>query len=454
MIVDDLKKALYLACFQGKLSIQNDTDSNVETALNQIIIDKQIDKKEIKKRKMNDEYTEAYQLPKTWKWVKMGYLCDVIRGLTFSTSYKEQKKDTILVLRGGNIDSKTEKLIYDDNIYVDSSIPNINQYLKVGDTLIVASSGTKTSVGKSSFIHEIDDNVSFGGFMMVVRPYDQIVNPKYISYQIKMYRNKIINDTNGYISNITNEILNNLMIPLPPIEEQQRIVDKMEMLLDKLNDIKPIEESLNTLKSNFSNYMIKSILNEAYSGEFAFIIEKYDEWKQDTLIKIADIYTGNSISESVKKNKYMNLSEGYNYIATKDLEFDHTFNYNNGVKIPYSESGFKYADNNDILMCIEGGSAGKKIGILSEKVCFGNKLCKFSIVSPDILPKYLYYYLQSPVFLKNFYENLSGIIGGVSINKIKSIVIKYPSKEEQQRIIDKIEELLPLCNDIENLIKD
>lgn len=452
MIVDDLKKSLYLACFQGKLSVQNNTDSNVEESLNQIIIDKQIDKKEIKKRKINDEHIEAYQLPHTWKWVKMGYLCDVIRGLTFSTSYKEQKSDTILVLRGGNIDSKTEELIYDDNIYVDSSIPNSNQYLKVGDTLIVASSGTKTSVGKSSFIHEVDDNVSFGGFMMVVRPYEQIVNPKYISYQIKMYRNKIINDTNGYISNITNEILNNLMIPLPPIEEQQRIVNKIEMLLDKLNDIKPIEEELNAMKSNFSNDMIKSILNEAYSGEFTFTNEKIDDWNQQNLIKIADIYTGNSISESVKKNKYMNLSDGYNYIATKDLKFDHTFNYNNGVKIPYSESGFKYADKNDILMCIEGGSAGKKIGILSEKVCYGNKLCKFSIISSDILPKYLYYYLQSPVFLKNFYENLSGIIGGVSINKIKNIVIKYPSIEEQKKIIDKIEQLLPLCNDVEKLV--
>ena len=161
----------------------------------------------------------------------------MIRGLTFSSSYKEQNENTILVLRGGNIDSKTEQLIFDDNIYVDKSIPNTNQYLCSGDTLIVASSGTKTSVGKSAYISEIDDNISFGGFMMVVRPYSEIANPKYISYQIKMYRNKIINDTNGYISNITNEILNNLMIPLPPIEEQQRIVEKLEQLLPLCNDI-------------------------------------------------------------------------------------------------------------------------------------------------------------------------------------------------------------------------
>ena len=234
---NDMKKSLLLSAFRGELSDSHDSDTNVEIVLNKVVEDKEINDKEIKRRKINKEFNELYKLPSNWKWVKLGYLCEVIRGLTFSASFKEQIKDTILVLRGGNIDSKTEKLIYDDNIYVEKNIPNLNQYLQIGDTLIVASSGTKTSVGKSAYISEIADNISFGGFMMVVRPYSEIVNPKYISYQIKMYRNKIINDTNGYISNITNEILNNLMIPLPPIEEQQRIVDKLEQLLPICDDI-------------------------------------------------------------------------------------------------------------------------------------------------------------------------------------------------------------------------
>ena len=233
----EMKKSLYLAGFKGKLSNSLFSDTNVEQLLSKVIGDRNIDAKEIKRRKISSDFTEPYQLPETWKWIKLGYLCDVIRGLTFSSSYKEQLENTVLVLRGGNIDSKTEHLIFEDNIFVDKNIPNYNQYLSIGDTLIVASSGTKTSVGKSAYINEIGENISFGGFMMVVRPYKEIVNPKYISYQIKMYRNKIINDTNGYISNITNEILNNLLIPLPPIEEQQRIVEKLEQLIPLCNDI-------------------------------------------------------------------------------------------------------------------------------------------------------------------------------------------------------------------------
>lgn len=94
----------------------------------------------------------------------------------------------------------------------------------------------------------------------------------------------------------------------------------------------------------------------------------------------------------------------------------------------------------------------KKISIVNEKVCFGNKLCKFDCKPNIINYKYLYYFLQSPLFIKKINNNLTGIIGGVSINKIKELSIKYPSLEEQQRIVDKIELLLPLCNDIENII--
>ena len=122
----------------------------------------------------------------------------------------------------------------------------------------------------------------------------------------------------------------------------------------------------------------------------------------------------------------------------------------NGVKIPFDEPKFRYANINDILLCIEGGSAGKKIGILEEKVCYGNKLCKFE-VKDDVLPKFLYYYLQSPIFLKNFFDKISGIIGGVSISKIRTIEFEYPDVEEQKRIVEKIEAILPIIESINSM---
>lgn len=116
------------------------------------------------------------------------------------------------------------------------------------------------------------------------------------------------------------------------------------------------------------------------------------------------MYTGNSISESVKKAKYVGLKEGYDYIATKDVTFEHTIEYDNGVRIPVNDD-FKIAYGGSVLMCIEGGSAGRKIGILDRNVCFGNKLCSFN--SAEIVNTYIYYYLQSHEFKAFFMDNIS-----------------------------------------------
>lgn len=90
-------------------------------------------------------------------------------------------------------------------------------------------------------------------------------------------------------------------------------------------------------------------------------------------------------------------------------------------------------------MCIEGGSAGKKIAVLNQDVCFGNKLCCFAAYTE--ISKYVYYYLQSPIFLDMFNQNKTGIIGGVSIAKVKEILLPLPPLQEQQRIVAQIEKL-------------
>ena len=114
--------------------------------------------------------------------------------------------------------------------------------------------------------------------------------------------------------------------------------------------------------------------------------------------------------------------------------------YNNGISIPLQyEQNFKIAPANSVLMCIEGGSAGKKIAILNQDVCFGNKLCCFAPFWE--IGKFIYYYLQSPSFVELFNLNKTGIIGGVSVAKVKEIVIPLPPVMEQQRIVTQIDKL-------------
>ena len=90
------------------------------------------------------------------------------------------------------------------------------------------------------------------------------------------------------------------------------------------------------------------------------------------------------------------------------------------------------------MLCIEGGSAGKKLGITSEQVCFGNKLCAF--VCKNVEPKLVYYYLQTNAFFYSFMKERHGLIGGVSVGTLKNIPFPLPpTLAEQQRIVNRIE---------------
>ncbi|MBR5579412.1 MAG: restriction endonuclease subunit S, partial [Lachnospiraceae bacterium] len=128
-----------------------------------------------------------------------------------------------------------------------------------------------------------------------------------------------------------------------------------------------------------------------------------ESWEWVRLSELCDMYTGNSISDAIKKSRYMNICEGYDYIGTKDVQFSGKIDYENGVKIPYTDS-FRIAKKNSILMCIEGGSAGRKIGILDRDVCFGNKLCMFNPL--NMINRYVFYTLQSPTFTATFKEGM------------------------------------------------
>lgn len=87
----------------------------------------------------------------------------------------------------------------------------------------------------------------------------------------------------------------------------------------------------------------------------------------------------------------------------------------------------------------------EKLLFLDKEVCFGNKLCSFNAIKFN--SKYLYYYLKSVTFALFFKSRVNGIIGGVSILKLKTILIPFPPLAEQKRIVEKIEKLFSLIDE-------
>lgn len=167
-------------------------------------------------------------------------------------------------------------------------------------------------------------------------------------------------------------------------------------------------------------------------------------WRVIKFSSFADIYTGDSTSEQQKKEFSKRLDNSIEYIATKDISMTGKVDYTNGMYIPNNGDGFKVAPANSILLCIEGANAGNKIAIIDRNVCFVNKLCCFS---PRIINnKFTYYYLQSNKFRSSFMDNIQGIIGGVSIGKVRQLPVPIPPIQEQERIVTKIEELFAIVD--------
>lgn len=263
-----------------------------------------------------------------------------------------------------------------------------------------------------------------------------------------------------------------LPIPLPPLETQKAIVEKLESAFAHIDEavrhLKAVQTNIPRLKSSLLHCAFSGKLTESQNqshevqtlksvvgveGEFEreegatsqfkplhplIKAEIPQGWEVKTLGEVCEIYTGNSINQAKKEKEFTNLKEGLNYIATKDIGFDNVINYNNGVKIPFEKvKDFKTAKVNSSLLCIEGGSAGRKIGFTNQKVCFVNKLCCFETLQDE--PRFIYYYLQSDYFMQKFRLNMSGLIGGVSKDRIKQIQIPLPPLETQKQIVQILE---------------
>ena len=171
-----------------------------------------------------------------------------------------------------------------------------------------------------------------------------------------------------------------------------------------------------------------------------------EDWAWVQLREIGDIFHGNSMNAVVKKEKYTAVKNGIPYIGTKDVGYGwDTLNYENGVSVPKGEPKFAVAHKGAVLICSEGGSAGKKCGIADREICFGNKLIAIELYG-GIVPDYVLSVYQTSMFSKLFSDNMNGLIGGISMSNFGLLMIPLPSLAEQKFIAAKVNVLMKLCD--------
>ncbi|WP_297511699.1 restriction endonuclease subunit S [Flavobacterium sp.] len=163
-----------------------------------------------------------------------------------------------------------------------------------------------------------------------------------------------------------------------------------------------------------------------------------ENWDLIKLKYISNLYNGSSLNDNQKELFDSSNIDDIPYVSTKDIDYNsQSIEYDNGLRIPKSNTSFKLGKKGSFLICIEGGSSGKKMGYLEQDVYFVNKLCCFE---PKTNSKFQYYYIQTPLFQLQFHSSLSGLIGGVSISLIRNFNTILPPIQEQEQIVNYLDE--------------
>ena len=176
------------------------------------------------------------KFPQSWCSVTVNDVCSIIGGVSYN---KVDIQDTgIRVLRGGNIQNGKVIDCFDD-VFIPLSYQNNDNQVQHGDIIVVASTGSQTLIGKTGFADRDIPKTQIGAFLRIVRPKQKALSP-YIRliFQTDDYKGYIRNVAKGSnINNVKNAHLQNYQIYLPPLEEQQRIVQKIEELFSVLDNI-------------------------------------------------------------------------------------------------------------------------------------------------------------------------------------------------------------------------
>ena len=281
MTAQQLKNSILQMAVQGKLVPQDPNDEPASVLLERIRAEKErlIKEKKIKREKnpsvifkgadntpyekIGDEVRSLadevpFDIPDSWEWVRLGNIGETNIGLTYKPS--DVTSDGVPVLRSNNI--QNGQIDYSELLYVSCAVPE-RAYAHKGDILICARNGSRALVGKSAIVDA--DGMAFGAFMAIYRsscnPYIQLFINSYL------FRGQLEGATTTTINQVTQEMLKRQLCPLPPIQEQLRIVQKYTELQPLIAAYSNAYDKAQILITAFPEALKKSILQEAVQGK-------------------------------------------------------------------------------------------------------------------------------------------------------------------------------------------
>lgn len=400
------------------------------------------------------------------------------------------------VLYGELFTKHTEGVIEEDNLSKTNAASSVLS--KSGDILIPGTSTASKEVmlrARELYV----DGVQIGGDINIIRPNTDLFYPKYMSYVFDTFSSKrqlfeYITGTTGII-HISNSGIKNLVFYLPSIEEQKRIVEKIDELMARVADLEQSADALASLKKAFPDDIKASLLQAAMQGKLTKQLPE-DGSTEDLLEEIRAEKEKLTSEGKIKKQKpaipvsdeeipfeipgnwkWVRLSELFQFIngdrgknypsksklhTSGEIPFISAINMQNGTvrednllyadRSTYDRLGSGKLNKDDFVICIRG-SLGKyckypyKIGAIASSLVIARKYSEY------IFDDYFNAYLQSPLLRNEIHEKDNGTAQpNLSAADLMNFLIPLPPYTEQKRIAERLNAFMHNINTVGELI--
>ena len=472
------------AAIQGRLTQQLPEDGSAEDLYKKIQAEKQslIKEGKIKKEKQFSEIAEddiPFDIPENWKWVRLGNVSLIARGgsprpikefITNSSNGINWIKIGDTEKKGKYINSCKEK--------IKPSGMSKSRLVHPGDFLLTNS----MSFGRP-YITNIEGCVHDG--WLVISMYEKYYNQDFLYYLLSSgfaYTQFCDVVSGAVVKNLNIDKVCAACFPLPPISEQKRIVARVDELLARIDEMEKTEKDITELYDAFPRDMKASLLQAAIQGKLteqlasdgdAETLYQDIQKEKQRLIKEGKIKKEKPLPEITEDDIPFDIPENWKWVHIKSIatiQYGFPFDSNKfneigsgmplirirdvlpGLTNTYTTEAYSpeyVVSKGDMLVGMDGNFNvnfwASYNGVLNQRVC------RIKANERIILQRYLYYYL--PIALGEISDNVSFCtVKHLSDKHFSFMLIPLPPLDEQKRIVEKLDQLLPLCDSMKEAI--
>lgn len=455
MTPEELKKSIFIYAFTGKLVEQNNDEKVFSSSF-----------KDVK------EVCDDIEIPATWRWTYLPDIANILYGFPFNSEFfNDTKQGRPLIRIRDIIGGKT-------NTYTTENCPN-EYIIKKGDLLVGMDGNFQVEYWNS-------EDALLNQRVCKITAKKEHLNQDYLYYYLPI----ILKEVNGSVSfstvkHLSAKILKLMLVPLPPLAEQHRIVAKIEELLPFVDRYAEAYDRLEEFNAKFPEEMKKSVLQYAIEGRLveqraeegtAEELYRQIQSEKQKLIKEGKIKKEKPLPEISEDEIPFDIPESWKWVRVGDL-FNHNpgkamnssvknidksgsirkfittsnvywnrFDFTNVKEMFFSDDELERftAKKGDLLIC-EGGAYYGRTAIWNYdyEICFQNHVHRLRQYAD--LDQLFFYYVFYFYRNTNLIKSKGTAMPGLSSVVLHGLVVPLPPLAEQRRIVARIEELLPLC---------